>query len=142
MGIYGELSSLQGLINGKASEIADQLRRLREAKSEINREQNLLLGEIRNLRRPDLSDQWVGPLSDKYDADREASYQSMVQIGNEQYDLYQRVIDSRIHSLEAQQSHFSFLGSLAHEAESLLHKGEDYAEDVTAKINHIKGRIF
>ena len=142
MGIYGELSSLQGLINGKASEIADQLRRLREAKGEINSEQNLLLGEIRNLRQPDLSDQWVGPLSDKYDADREASYQSMVQIGNEQYDLYKRVIDSRIHSLEAQQSHFSFLGSLANEAESLLHKGEDYAEGVTAKINHIKGRIF
>ncbi|MYL62229.1 DUF5082 domain-containing protein [Bacillus hwajinpoensis] len=142
MGIYVELSSLQGLINGKASDIADQLRRLREAKTEINREQNLLLGEIRNLRRPDLSDQWVGSLSDRYDADREASYQSMVQIGNEQYDLYQRVIDSRIHALEAQQSHFSFLGSLAHEAESLLHKGEGYAEDVSAKINHIKGRVF
>ncbi|MBN8209865.1 hypothetical protein JI666_14000 [Bacillus sp. NTK071] len=142
MGIYGELSSLQGLLNGKSSEIADNLRRLREARAEINREQNLLLGEIRNLRRPDLSDQWVGPLSDKYDANREASYQFMVQIGNEQYDLYQRVIDSRIHTLEAQQSHYSFLGSLAHEAESLLHKGGDYAEDLSAKINHIKGRIF
>lgn len=142
MGIYGELTSLQGLINGKASEIADQLRRLREAKAEINNEQNLLLGEIRNLRRPDLLVQWVGPLSDRYDADREASYQSMVQIGNEQYDLYQRVIESRIHSLEAQKSHFSFLGSLAHEAEALLHKGEDYTEDVTAKINDLKGRIF
>ena len=52
MRIYGELASLQGLIYGRSSEIAAHLRRLREAKAEINSEHHFPgYGGIHNVEK-------------------------------------------------------------------------------------------
>ncbi|MGF2616407.1 DUF5082 domain-containing protein [Rossellomorea vietnamensis] len=142
MGLYNELNYIQTVIHSRSRDIQEKISRLREAKYAILNEQSQLLNEIKQIQQPELHNNWLGPRSDDYDANRESALQAMRQIGHENYDEYVSSIESKIHILEAQQSAFSFYGNLANDAESLLSKGEDFYDQVSHKISDLKGRLF
>lgn len=142
MGLYNDLNDIQSVIHSRSSDIQEKISRLRDAKNAILNEQSQLLNEIKQIQQPELHNNWMGPRSEEYHVERDSALQAMRQIGHENYDEYVSSIESKIHSLEAQQGVISFYGNLANDAEYLLSKGEDFYEQVSHKLSDLKGRLF
>jgi uncharacterized protein YukE len=142
MSLSSTLYSLQRTISSQANDINEKIERLNQAKNDISREQDLLLQEIKKIKQPDLGREWTGKRADDYDNEREDAYAVMEKIGEMDYSSYQRLIESKIHSLEIEQNFLSITRAIAYEAGQLVDKGEDAIEELSDKISDLKRRLF
>jgi uncharacterized protein YukE len=142
MSLSSTLYSLQRTISSQANDINEKIERLNQAKNDIGREQDLLLQEIRKIKQPDLGREWTGKRADDYDNEREDAYAVMQKIGEIDYSSYQRLIESKINSLEIEQSFLNITRAIAYEAGQLVDKGEDAIDELSDKISDLKRRLF
>jgi hypothetical protein len=66
----------------------------------------------------------------------------MQKIGEIDYSSYQRLIESKINSLEIEQSFLNITRAIAYEAGQLVDKGEDAIDELSDKISDLKRRLF
>ncbi|MBM7542018.1 DUF5082 family protein [Amphibacillus cookii] len=142
MSFWSSVSGLQNEINLRTDNLDERIERLEQAKSQIQTEQDTVLEEIKELKKPDLQNSWVGDRANQFEEQREDVYQVMLSIGNHSYDLYQSTIQSKINSLELQRSGLSALNNIANEVNRLLDFGEDVYDEVSSKISHIRRELF
>ncbi|MBZ5750035.1 MULTISPECIES: DUF5082 family protein [Metabacillus] len=142
MSLSSTLYSLQRTISSQANDINEKIERLNQAKNDIGREQDLLLQEIKKIKQPDLGREWTGKRADDYDNEREDAYAVMQKIGEIDYSSYQRLIESKINSLEIEQSFLNITRAIAYEAGQLVDKGEDAIDELSDKISDLKRRLF
>lgn len=132
------LASLKGDVNGKIDDIERKIQRLKSAKQKVENEQDTMLEEIRQLKKPDLNNNWVGQRADEFDGKRDDVYLAMSYIGNLEYPQYQSSIQSKINLLQMEKTSLHGIGGLVGEASKLFELGEDMYDDVTNKISEIK----
>ncbi|WP_257348168.1 DUF5082 domain-containing protein [Pseudalkalibacillus decolorationis] len=142
MGFFDELNDLKNVISSRSSDVQEKIDRLRQAKSDIRNEQSYLLGEINQIQRPELARSWMGTRSGDFENDRGEAFKTMMRIGNDRYEDYERIIEMQINSLEMQKGFIDGAFALANEADQLLSKGEEAFDDIQAKIDSINWRLF
>jgi uncharacterized protein YukE len=142
MSLASTLYEIQRTISSQTNDIDEKIERLRQAKNDISREQDLLLQEIKKIKQPELGREWTGKRANDFDNEREDAYSVMQQIGQIDYSGYQRLIESKINSLEIEQSILSVTRALAYEAGQLVDKGEDAIDELSDKISDLKRRLF
>ncbi|MGG0737395.1 YwqH-like family protein [Niallia taxi] len=138
MSLSSMLASLKGDVNGKIDDIDRKIQRLKLAKQKVENEQDTMLEEIRQLKKPDLNNNWVGQRADEFDGKRDEVYLAMSYIGNLEYGQYQSSIQNKINLLQIEKTSLHGIGSLVGEASKLFELGEDMYDDVTNKIAEIK----
>ncbi|MCE4049771.1 MULTISPECIES: DUF5082 family protein [Bacillaceae] len=138
MSLSSILANLGGDVSGKIDNIERKIKRLRSAKNKVANEQDAMLEEIRQLKKPDLDKNWVGKRADEFDGKREDVYQTMSDIGNREYEYYQSSIENKINFLEIEKASLHGIGVLVSEANKLLDRGEEMVEDVKGKISEIR----
>ncbi|MED3964257.1 DUF5082 family protein [Niallia taxi] len=138
MSLSSMLASLKGDVNGKIDDIEHKIQRLKSAKQKVENEQDTMLEEIRQLKKPDLNNNWVGQRADEFDGKRDDVYLAMSYIGNLEYAQYQSSIQSKINLLQIEKTSLQGIGGLVGEASRLFELGEDMYDDVTNKISEIK----
>ena len=138
MSLSGMLASLKGDVNGKIDDIDRKIQRLKLAKQKVENEQDTMLEEIRQLKKPDLNNNWVGQRADEFDGKRDEVYLAMSYIGNLEYGQYQSSIQNKINLLQIEKTSLHGIGGLVGEASKLFELGEDMYDDVTNKISEIK----
>jgi uncharacterized protein YukE len=142
MSLASTLYEIQRTISSQTNDIDEKIERLRQAKNDISREQDLLLQEIKKIKQPELGREWTGKRANDFDNEREDAYSVMQKIGQIDYSGYQRLIESKINSLEIEQSILSVTRALAYEAGQLVDKGEDAIDELSDKISDLKRRLF
>ena len=138
MSLSSMLASLKGDVNGKIDDIDRKIQRLKLAKQKVENEQDTMLEEIRQLKKPDLNNNWVGQRADEFDGKRDDVYLAMSYIGNLEYAQYQSSIQNKINLLQIEKTSLHGIGGLVGEASKLFELGEDMYDDVTNKIAEIK----
>lgn len=137
----GFLQEALSIISGRREDIDEKISRLKSAKSAIETEQDAALKEIKRIEQPSLSRMWEGKDAEDYDSSREDAYDSMR--GHiRKYDYHLMQIDWEIRQLELQRGSLDFASTLARQAQNLLDQGEEMANEVSRKINQLKGRLF
>lgn len=134
------LSQAFTVISGRSSDIEEKIQRLNQAKQSIITEQTESMNEIKHIEKPTLDGIWNGERAKKFDDDREEAHQTMKTI-TDNYDHYVQRIEGEIFQLNAQKGLLDIAGSIAHQADKLLEKGEEVASELGQKINDIKGRL-
>ncbi|MGM0875215.1 MAG: YwqH-like family protein [Bacillota bacterium] len=142
MSFSSTLYGIQRIISSQSNDIDEKIERLIQAKSDISQEQDLLLQEIRKINQPDLGRDWTGKRAHDYDLQREEAYSVMQKIGQIDYAAYQRLIESKINSLEIERSFLNVTRAIAYEAGQLVDKGEDAIDELSEKIGDLKRRLF
>ncbi|WP_299832318.1 DUF5082 family protein [uncultured Metabacillus sp.] len=142
MSLSDMLYSIQRSISSQSNDLEEKIQRLTQAKNDINREQDLLLQEIKKIKQPDLGKEWTGVRADNFDREREDAYTIMQRIGQIDYSSYQRLIESKINSLEIEQSVLNVTKALAYEAGQLIDKGEDAVDELASRISDLKRRLL
>lgn len=142
MSLSDTLYSLQGMISSQSNDNDEKISRLRQAINDISNEQNLLLQEIKQIKQPDLGKEWTGNRANDFDKEREEAYSVMQKIGDTDYANYIRSIESKINSLEIEQSFLNITKAIAYEAGQLVEKGEDAIDELSDKISDIQRRLF
>jgi hypothetical protein len=142
MSFSNTLYAIQRTISSQSNDIDEKIERLIQAKSDISQEQDLLLQEIRKINQPDLGRDWTGKRANDYDLQREEAYSVMQKIGQIDYAGYQRLIESKINSLEIERSFLNVTRAIAYEAGQLVDKGEDAIDELSEKIGDLKRRLF
>lgn len=138
MSLSSMLASLKGDVDGKIDDIERKIQRLKSAKQKVENEQDTMLDEIRQLKIPDLNNNWVGQRADEFDGKRDDVYLAMSYIGNLEYAQYQSSIQGKINLLQIEKTSLHGIGGLVGEASRLFELGEDMYDDVTNKISEIK----
>mgnify|MGYP001063750243 CR=1 FL=1 len=138
MSLSSILANLSGDVSGKIGNIERDIQRLKSAKQKVENEQDTMLQEIRQLKKPDLDKNWVGSRADEFDEKRDDVYRTMSDIGNGDYDDYQSSIQSKINLLKIEKTSLQGIGGLVGEAHKLLQLGEEVYDDVADKISEIK----
>ncbi|MDQ0217383.1 DUF5082 domain-containing protein [Peribacillus cavernae] len=140
---YSEvLHGIHAAISNASSDLDAKIERLKRAKSEIDREQNISLGEIKKIEEPNLENSWTGSRARGFDEAREKAYSVMKNIANDDYDGYKQKIESKITMLEVERNVLNIAGGIAHEADKLLAKGEEAVETLEHTISDLKRRLF
>ena len=142
MSLSDTLYSLQGMISSQSNDNDEKISRLRQAINDISNEQNLLLQEIKQIKQPDLGKEWTGNRANDFDKEREEAYSVMQKVGDTDYSNYIRSIESKINSLEIEQSFLNITKAIAYEAGQLVEKGEDAIDELSDKISDIQRRLF
>ncbi len=142
MSFWSSISGLQNEINLRTDNLDERIERLNQAKLKVQTEQETVLQEIKELKKPDLQNSWVGDRANQFEEQREDVYQVMLLIGNNSYDIYQSTIQSKINSLELQRSGLNALNNIASEVNRLLDFGEEVYDEVSSKISHIRRELF
>ena len=120
----------------------EKIRRLRQAKSEVAREQSAGLSEIGQIRKPELADQWMGNRSDLFDEDRKEAYDEMKRIFEEEYTEYQSEIEQKIGWLEIELASIRALQATASAIGDMIDKGEEMLEQAGNMLADLKRGIF
>ena len=142
MGLEGELRSIASGLAGQAAELEEKIRRLRQAKSEVAREQSAGLSEIGQIRKPELADQWMGNRSSLFDEDRKEAYNEMKRIFEEEYTEYQSEIEQKIGWLEIELASIRALQATASAIGDMIDKGEEMLEQAGNMLADLKRGIF
>jgi hypothetical protein len=136
------LHGIHASISNASADIDAKIERLRRAKSEIDNEQNVSLGEIKKIQEPYLGNSWTGSLARKFDEARDEAFNVMKEIVNDDYDRYKETIESKIDTLQQERMALIIASALAHEAEGLLAKGEKAVDQLEYAISDLKRRLF
>jgi uncharacterized protein YukE len=142
MSLSNVLYSIQRSISSQSNDLDEKIDRLTQAKSDISREQDLLLQEIKKIKQPDLGSEWTGKRADNFDHEREDAYSVMQKIGQTDYSSYQRLIEGKINMLEMERTVLNVTRALAYEAGQLVDKGEDAVDELADRISDLKRRLF
>ncbi len=135
------LSNAFYIISNRSADIEQKIERLKEAKRDIEAEQDQAFIEIKQIEKPSLDLSWEGTEANKFDEDRREAYQVMkTKISN--YDHYIYRIDWEISQLKLQQNTLDIASSIAYQADRLLDQGEEAVEAFGRKINELKGWLF
>ncbi|TVX80238.1 DUF5082 domain-containing protein [Peribacillus simplex] len=124
------------------SDVNEKINRLEQAKRKIKEEQNACLGEIAKIKNPDLAKSWTGNRAEDFQDARSDAYKAMSTIIHDDYDDYQEKIDGKIMMLNIEKKALSAAGTIAHEADVLLGKGEAVIDQLESKISYLKGWLF
>ena len=127
---------------GQAAELEEKIRRLRQAKSEVAREQSAGLSEIGQIRKPELADQWMGNRSSLFDEDRKEAYDEMKRIFEMEYTDYQSEIEQKIGWLEIELASIRALQATALAIGDMIDKGEEMLEQAGNMLADLKRGIF
>ncbi|CAH0280679.1 DUF5082 family protein [Peribacillus sp. NPDC101481] len=136
------LSEIHSALSSKMSDVNEKINRLEHAKSQIKVEQNACLGEIAKIKNPDLAKSWTGNRAEDFQDARIDAYKAMSTIIHDDYDDYQEKIDGKIMILNIEKKALSAAGTIAHEADVLLGKGEAVIDQLESKISYLKGWLF
>ena len=136
------MRSIASGLAGQAAELEEKIRRLRQAKSEVAREQSAGLSEIGQIRKPELADQWMGNRSDLFDEDRKEAYDEMKRIFEEEYTEYQSEIEQKIGWLEIELASIRALQATALAIGDMIDKGEEMLEQAGNMLADLKRGIF
>ncbi|MBO1512689.1 YwqH-like family protein [Metabacillus bambusae] len=142
MSLSNILYSIQRSISSQSNDLDEKIDRLTQAKSDISREQDLLLQEIKKIKQPDLGIEWTGKRADNFDHEREDAYSVMQKIGQTDYSSYQRLIEGKINMLEMERNLLNVTRALAYEAGQLIDKGEDAVDELADRISDLKRRLY
>jgi hypothetical protein len=142
MSLSNVLFSIQRSISSQSNDLDEKIDRLTQAKSDISREQDLLLQEIKKIKQPDLGREWTGNRADNFEHEREDAYSVMQKIGQTDYSSYQRLIEGKINMLEMERTVLNVTRALAYEAGQLVDKGEDAVDELADRISDLKRRLF
>ncbi|MCK1994126.1 DUF5082 domain-containing protein [Peribacillus muralis] len=136
------LSEIHSVISGRMSDVSEKINRLEQAKRQIKEEQNTCLWEIGKIKHPELARSWTGNRADDFQAARSDAYKAMSTIFHDDYDDYQEKIEGKITMLNIEKKGLSAAGTIAHEADALLGKGEAVIDQLENKISYLKGWLF
>lgn len=136
------LSEIHSALSSKMSDVNEKINRLEQAKRQIKEEQNACLGEIAKIKNPDLAKSWTGNRAEDFQDSRSDAYKAMSTIIPDDYDDYQEKIDGKIMMLNIEKKALSAAGTIAHEADVLLGKGEAFIDQLESKISYLKGWLF
>ncbi|WP_232783006.1 DUF5082 family protein [Bacillus sp. BA3] len=136
------LSEIHSALSSKMSDVNEKINRLEHAKSQIKVEQNACLGEIAKIKNPDLAKSWTGNRAEDFQDARIDAYKAMSTIIHDDYDDYKEKIDGKIMILNIEKKALSAAGTIAHEADVLLGKGEAVIDQLESKISYLKGWLF
>ncbi|MFS0602652.1 DUF5082 family protein [Peribacillus frigoritolerans] len=136
------LSEIHSTLSSKTSDVNEKINRLEQAKRQIKEEQNACLGEIAKIKNPDLAKSWTGNRAEDFQDARSDAYKAMSTIIHDDYDDYQEKIDGKIMMLNIEKKALSAAGTIAHEADVLLGKGEAVIDQLESKISYLKGWLF
>ncbi|MFD6207905.1 DUF5082 family protein [Peribacillus sp. NPDC060253] len=136
------LSEIHSALSSKMSDVNEKINRLEQAKRQIKEEQNACLGEIAKIKNPDLEKSWTGNRAEDFQDARSDAYKAMSTIIHDDYDDYQEKIEGKITILNIDKIALSAAGTIAHEADVLLGKGEAVIDQLESKISYIKGWLF
>ncbi|WP_144519987.1 YwqH-like family protein [Bacillus pumilus] len=135
MSLSDMLSALNGGITSKKAEIEEKIARLKKAKSKVEREQDAVETDLKQIKQPKLGTSWKGERSQDFKSERNEAHDALQTIVNDKYPRYVSRIEFKISTLEAEQAALSFASSLAGDAARLAEKGEDAVEDVKRLIS-------
>jgi hypothetical protein len=141
MGFSAALAQLSSYINHQSANLNDQINRLEKAKREIKKEQNGAFDEWNTNLVPYLDTYWEGNRASSFYDSRKSGYEEMLNIFRFKYDEYLQKIDSELRVLEIDRSALSISRSLTIDAERLLKKGEEAAEELQGKIKQIRRHL-
>ncbi|MFS0761896.1 YwqH-like family protein [Peribacillus phoenicis] len=136
------LSEIHSALSSKMSDVNEKINRLEQAKRQIKEEQNACLGEIAKIKNPYLAKSWTGKRAEDFQDARSDAYKAMSTIIHDDYDDYQEKIDGKIMMLNIEKKALSAAGTIAHEADVLLGKGEAFIDQLESKISYLKGWLF
>ncbi|MFJ7754237.1 YwqH-like family protein [Peribacillus muralis] len=136
------LREIHSAISGRMSDVSEKINRLEQAKRLINEEQNTCLGEIGKIKYPELAGSWTGKRAGDFQDARSDAYKAMSTIIHVDYDDYQEKIEGKITMLNIEKTALNAAGTIAHEADVLLGKGETFIEQLESKISYLKGWLF
>ncbi|WP_340372675.1 DUF5082 family protein [Peribacillus sp. FSL E2-0218] len=136
------LREIHSAISGRMSDVSEKINRLEQAKRQINEEQDICLGEIRKIIHPELAGSWTGNRADDFQDARSDAYKAMSTIIHADYDDYQEKIEGKITMLNIEKTALSAAGTIAHEADALLEKGEAVIDQLESKLSYLKGWLF
>ncbi|MGP4041758.1 YwqH-like family protein [Gracilibacillus sp. D59] len=135
------LSNAFSIISSRSAEVDQKIERLKEAKRDIEDEQDQAFMEIKQIKKPSLDQLWEGTEANKFDEFRDEAYQVMKRkISN--YDHYISRMNWEISQLQLQQNTLDVASSIAYQADRLLDQGEEALEDFGRKVNELKGWLF
>ncbi len=135
------IAGLSSTISHQAAEVNEKIRLLESAKQQVTSERTLSMNDMSLVTNPELGEGWKGKRSTSFDEQRESAKEELKRILQDEYEDYLSDIDSAILKLESQQLLLNGLSFVATEASSLVHKGEEAADDLHRKISHIRGRL-
>ncbi len=142
MGLEGDLNSISSALGGQAAELEEKIRRLKQANGEVMNEQTAGLSEIKQIKLPELADQWTGNRATGFDEKRTDAYDEMNRIFQWEYEAYQQEIERKIWMLEAELAAIRSMQAMASEIGDLLGKGEEMLEQAGDRLASLKGRLF
>ncbi|OIK09009.1 DUF5082 family protein [Bacillus sp. MUM 13] len=137
--------SLKAAHDAASSAIAnfdEQIARLKAAKTDINREKDTGLTEIKAILEPDLGKSWTGERSESFEKARKKAHTAISNILNDDYDQYISEIESKITWLEIERNALAAANAAAAAAEKLVEKGEKTLEEVGHFINDFRKKVF
>lgn len=136
------LSNIHNAIMNQSADLDHKISKLKRARSKIENDRDHYRGEIKQIQQPELATHWTGEEANDFDDDRKKAYSAMNDILNTNYEGYKEVISSKITTLEMERGALNTAAILAHEADTLLKKGEDAFEELGNKISDLERRLF
>lgn len=134
------LKSISSNISSASAYIEEQIQRLERAENKIEHEQNAGLGEIKKIKQPDLGKLWTGSRANYFQQDREAAYNTMSSILNNDYDGYKASIGNKIALLKMEKASADFAAQAASKISGIAAMGEHLADDIGNELNALKKR--
>ena len=142
MGLVEALSDYSSAFSSGIANLEEQISRLKQAKTQINNEQEASLVEIKEIKKPGLGKSWTGNRATDFKESRSGAYKIMLTIVQDEYDDYQVKIEQKINSLEFQKAMLEVHEKAAREASNLLSKGEEFLDQVESKVSEFKKLVF
>lgn len=110
---------------------------MKRQSGEIKKEQDGAFDEWNTNLMSHLDTYWDGNRASSFYDSRKSGYEEMLTIFRFKYDEYLQKIDSKLNALEQERSDLSIARGLTNDAERLLKKGEEAAEELQVKIRQI-----
>ncbi|MGE7780489.1 YwqH-like family protein [Peribacillus sp. NPDC097264] len=142
LGLVDVISDYSSAFSSGIANLEEQISRLKQAKTQINNEQEASLIEIKEIKKPELGKSWTGNRATDFNESRSGAYKVMLTIVQDEYDDYQAKIEEKINSLERQKAILEAAVAAAREASNLLSKGEEFLDQVESKVSDLKKWVF
>ena len=138
LGLVEVISDYSSSFSSGIANLEEQISRLKQAKTQINNEQEASLVEIKEIKKPELGKSWTGNRATDFKESRSGAYKVMLTIIQDEYDDYQEKIREKIIFLEIQKAALEAAAAAAREASELLSKGEEFLDQVESKVSDLK----
>ncbi|MGE7602603.1 YwqH-like family protein [Peribacillus sp. NPDC097675] len=142
LGLVEVISDYSSSFSSGIANLEEQISRLKQAKTQINNEQEASLIEIKEIKKPELGKSWTGNRATDFNESRSGAYKVMLTIVQNEYDDYQEKIEQKIILLEIQKATLEAAAVAAREASELLAKGEAFLDQVESKVSDLKKLVF